>query len=78
MSEEIEQSQLERWLRQRNMTTNRFTELVGCSRTVIWKVKKGIAICPLYAKRIIQITGGEIMPLIELVGRKSQVVNFPT
>jgi hypothetical protein len=70
MSEKLEESQLEKWLRARHMTTNRMVELVGCSRTVVWKVKKGLAICPLYAKRIYQITGGAVQPLIELVGRK--------
>lgn len=72
MIEENEISALEKWLRKRQMTTNRFTELVGCSRTVIWKVKRGIAICPLYARRISQLTCGEIVPSVELVGRKIQ------
>jgi len=64
-----ENSDLEKWLRKRQMTTKKFTELVGCSRPVIWKVKRGIAICPLYAKKIYEITNGEINPLTEKVGR---------
>ena len=70
MATDCENSDLERWLRKRNMTTNRFVQLVGCSRPVVWKVKKGIAICPLYAKRIYEITEGEVRPLMEKVGRQ--------
>jgi hypothetical protein len=51
------------------MTTNKFTELVGCSRPVVWKVKRGIPICPKYAKKIIEITKGEIIPLMQPIGR---------
>lgn len=76
MIEESQISALEQWLRKRHMSTNRFTELVGCSRTVVWKVKRGIAICPLYAKRISQLTCGEIVPMVELVGRRPQVLTL--
>lgn len=69
MIQHYENSDLEKWLRKRQMTTKKFTELVGCSRPVIWKVKRGIAICPLYAKKIYEITNGEINPLTEKVGR---------
>ncbi len=69
-SPEFQGSALEKWLRKRQMTTNKFSAQVGCSRTVIWKVKRGIAICPLYAKRIYEITNGEVVPLMENVGRK--------
>lgn len=60
-----EDSALEKWLRKRNMTTNRFIELVGCSRPTLWKVKRDIPICPLYAKRIYQLTNGEIIPKVK-------------
>ncbi len=69
MVNDCENSDLERWLRQRNMTTKHFVELVGCSRPVIWRVKKGIAICPMYAKRIYEITEGQVKPIVENVGR---------
>jgi len=62
-------SKLEKWLRDRNMSTNKFVQLVGCSRPVVWKVKRGITICPYYAKRISEITQGEIQPAFERVGR---------
>jgi hypothetical protein len=70
MTQNAKDSTLEKWLRKRNMTTNRFVELVGCSRPIVWKVKRGIAICPLYAKRIHELTEGEVTPLVENVGRK--------
>jgi hypothetical protein len=66
-----ENSALEKWLRKKNMTTTHFVEMVGCSRPVVWKVKRGIPISPKYANRIIEITKGEIKPLTENVGRTS-------
>jgi len=65
-----ENSPLEKWIRARNMTTTEFTNMVGCSRPVVWKVKRGIPICPKYARKIVEITRGEILPLIENVGRQ--------
>lgn len=65
---ECSDSELEAWIRKRHMTTARFVELVGCSRTVVWKVKRGIPICPLYAKKIFDLTDGEIQPLYNFVG----------
>ena len=32
--------ELERWLRKNNMETNELARLSGCTRQVIWKVKK--------------------------------------
>lgn len=69
MRQECENSALEHWLRERNMKTVEFTRLVGCSRPTIWKVKRGIAICPYYARRVREITEGAVEPLIEKVGR---------
>lgn len=68
MQSNVYNSNLEKWLRARHMTTKKFVELVGCSRPVVWKVKRGIAICPLYAKKIYELTGGEIRPLVHPVG----------
>ena len=70
MTQDYESSELERWLRKKHMSTNQLAAMVGCSRPVIWKVKKGIAICPLYAKRIYEITEGQVKPLMECVGRQ--------
>jgi hypothetical protein len=69
MVEDYKDSDMERWLRKRNMTTNRFAELVGCTRPILWKVKRGIPVCPLYANRIYELTSGEVVPVYERVGR---------
>lgn len=69
MFQDYKDSDLERWLRKRNMKTARFAEMVGCSRPIIWKVKRGIPICPLYAKKIYDLTSGEVAPVYERVGR---------
>jgi hypothetical protein len=61
---------LETWLRKRNMTTKQFTEMVGCSRPVIWKVKKGLTVSPQIAHRIQELTNDQIDLNIEKVGRK--------
>lgn len=65
---DYDDSPLEKWIRERNMTTNDFVSMVGCSRPVIWKVKKGLPICPMYAFKIMQITEGKVTPLVEKVG----------
>ncbi len=68
--ENYRESDLEKWLKERQMTTNDFVQLIGCSRPVVWKVKRGIPICPLYARKIYEFTGGKIRPLIKNVGRQ--------
>lgn len=62
-------SEMENWLRKRMMKTNEFLKLLGCSRPTLWKVKRGIPVCPKYANKIIEITKGEVVPLMEKVGR---------
>lgn len=62
-------STLEKWLREKCMTTKRFSELVGCSRVIIWKVKRGMAVSPKYAQKIKEITEGAVIPTSEPVGR---------
>lgn len=61
-------SELENWLRNKNMTTNEFVALVGCSRQVIWKVKRNIPIDPKIAIRIQKITGNIVSPASQRVG----------
>ena len=68
--ENYRESDLEKWLKERQMTTNDFVQLIGCSRPVVWKVKRGIPICTLYARKIYEFTGGKIRPLIKNVGRQ--------
>ena len=67
--ENYQDSILENWLRQKNMSTNELVRMVGCSRPIIWKVKRGIPICAAYAIKIMQITDGEIVPSTNEVGR---------
>lgn len=73
MSSDYKDSDLERWLRKRNMKTTHFAALVGCTRPIIWKVKRGIPICPFYAKRIYELTSGEVVPIYERIGRPVQL-----
>jgi hypothetical protein len=60
---------MEKWLRKKNMSTKEFVEKVGCSRPVVWKVKRGLPICPKYANKISKLTKGEVNPKIKAVGR---------
>lgn len=69
-SENYRESDLEAWLKDRQMSTKAFTQLIGCSRPVVWKVKRGIPICPLYARKIYEFTAGKIKPLMKTVGRQ--------
>lgn len=64
----LDNSPMEKWLRERNMSTKEFSEKVGCSRPVIWKVKRRLAISPKFAKKIYELTEGEVSPKIEPVG----------
>lgn len=68
--EKYQDSDLEKWLREKQMSTNDFVKMIGCSRPVVWKVKRGIAICPLYARKIYDFTGGRVKPSIKPVGRQ--------
>ncbi len=56
------QSDLESWLRKKHMATKQFVEMVGCSRAVIHYVKNDWQICSKFAKKIIEITNGEVVP----------------
>ncbi len=61
-------SDLENWLRSRNMTTKQFIDIIGCSRQTIWKCKKGSALSPDIAHRIMEVTNNQVSPKIETVG----------
>lgn len=65
---EFADSSMEKWLRKKNMSTTDFCKLVGCSRPVVWKVKRGIPISPKFAKKITELTDGEVCPKSEPVG----------
>lgn len=61
---------LESWIRKNSMETNQFVKLIGCSRTLIWRAKKGEAISPKFAAKIYEITNGQVIIKTEKVGRK--------
>ena len=57
---DYENSDLEKWLRKKRLSTSQFAQNVGCSRIVIWKAKRGIEIANRYAKKINELTLGEV------------------
>lgn len=59
---------LETWLRNKNMTTKEFVTLIGCSRQVIWKVKRNFPIDPSIALEIEKATNGEVSPKSHPIG----------
>ena len=61
--------ELERWLRKNNMETNELARLSGCTRQVIWKVKKNEPIVDETAQKIYFITGGQVKPVSRSKGR---------
>ena len=61
--------ELERWLRKNNMETNELARLSGCTRQVIWKVKKNETIDDVTAQKIYFITGGQVKPAARAKGR---------
>lgn len=60
---------LETWLRKNNMETNELARLAGCSRQVIWKIKKNETVDEDTAQKIHFITGGQVKPLAKAKGR---------
>ena len=58
-----ENNSLENWLRKNFMETNEFVKLVGCSRQIIWKVKKNMKVSEKISKKIQEITNGEVVPI---------------
>ena len=70
----IIESDLEKWIRKKHMTTVKFAELVGCTRPVIYKVKNNQPISPKFANKIVKITDGEVVPKVMPKGRKKKEV----
>lgn len=64
----IENSPMEKWLREKNMSSKEFCHQVGCSRPIVWKVKRLLPISPKYAKKIEELTEGKVCPKAERVG----------
>ena len=57
---DYENSDLEKWLRKKRLSTTQFAQMIGCSRIVIWKAKRGVEIAHKYAKKITDLTQGEV------------------
>ena len=55
-------SPLEKWLVKKNMSTKEFVEIIGCSRIIVWKAKRGKTISSSYALKIKEATQGEVYP----------------
>lgn len=69
---------LETWLRKNNMETNELARLAGCSRQVIWKIKKNETVDEDTAQKIHFITGGQVKPLAKAKGRpRKKKPNLP-
>lgn len=51
------------------METNELARLAGCSRQVIWKIKKNETVDEDTAQKIHFITGGQVKPLAKAKGR---------
>lgn len=56
-------SDLEKWLRKKNMSTTDFAKIVGCSRPTLLFVKRGIAISAIIALKIHKATDGDVLPI---------------
>jgi len=66
--------ELERWLMKNDMETAELARIVGVTRQVIWKIKKGLAVDPETAQKIHFMTGGCVKPIARARGRKKGAV----
>lgn len=66
-----ENSTLEKWLRENNITTKRFSKLVGCSRVTIYKAKLDAGITSKISNKIKELTDGEVVLKIAERGKDS-------
>lgn len=58
------------WMIYHNMKIIEFARIIGVSRQVIWKVKKGHAVTPITAEKIYFATGGCVKPSEKPQGRQ--------
>lgn len=56
--------ELERWLRKNNMETTEFAARIGCTRKTIWKIKAGLKVDSIIAKKVYFVTGGAVSPQV--------------
>lgn len=50
------------WLDSHEMETNELARILGVTRQVIWKIKKGMTCKPETAQKIYFLTGGAVKP----------------
>lgn len=55
-------SSLELWLRKNFMETNELARLIGCSRQIIWRIKKNKKVSENISLKIQKVTHGEVVP----------------
>jgi hypothetical protein len=65
----VEESDLHRWLVRNDMKLYDMAEKIPCDRYVLWKVKKGMPISRVTAKRIREFTRDEVIPVENKRGR---------
>lgn len=65
----FEDSDLEQWLRKNCMATKAFSEMVGCSRPVLYNIKNGKPVDTKIAERVKKLTGGQVTPKVSPRGR---------
>lgn len=56
------------WLLKKGMETNELAKILGVSRQVVWKIKKGKPCNPETAEKVYFITGGVVKPKEQPVG----------
>lgn len=62
--------ELSDWMAYHNMKMAEFARIIGVTRQVIWKVKRGLPVCPETAEKIYFATGGCVKPLEKPKGRQ--------
>jgi hypothetical protein len=56
-------SELEAWIRSKNMKSKDLCDSVKCSRPTLWKAKKQIPISKKYADKIFELTGVKVVTI---------------
>ena len=72
---------IDEWLAKNEIETSELARVIGVTRQVIWKIKKGKTVDTETAQKIRFVTGGSVRPACRSQGRprlKPRVVNSPT
>lgn len=60
---------LDEWLKKNNVLMKELCHRLGCSRSVLWKVKKGLNVDTKIAEKIEKETSGAVIPISAPKGR---------